>query len=74
MQHTHIFFNSKQACEYLGISRRSLSRVIVDQKIRYSKPGGTYRFHRSWLDAYLLGFHHASLTPKQQEQLRELDH
>jgi len=72
MQNNHIFYNSKQACDFLGISRRTLSRIINTKKIQYSKPGGSYRFHESWLVAFQLEFQNFPLTQLQLEQIRNL--
>jgi excisionase family DNA binding protein len=73
MQNETNFLNSTAACEYLGISRRTLSRIIQEGKIRYSKPRGSYRFHRRWLDSFLLGFQPTTLSPEQKKVLLDLE-
>lgn len=47
--------NFIDACQYLGISRMTMYRLIKNQQISYSKIGigrGTYRFRKEDLDAY----------------------
>lgn len=48
--------NFIDACQYLGISRMTMYRLVKNQKIAYSKIGigrGRYRFRKEDLDAYL---------------------
>ncbi|WP_353936513.1 helix-turn-helix domain-containing protein [uncultured Brevibacillus sp.] len=47
--------NSKQAAEYLGISRYMLRKLIKEDKIPYSQNYREVSFHQTILDAWMRG-------------------
>jgi len=48
---------SKQACEYLQITRLTLYKLIREKKIKCNKLGKDYRFLKSDLDKLVRGEH-----------------
>ncbi|SFM41982.1 DNA binding domain-containing protein, excisionase family [Paenibacillus sp. 1_12] len=47
--------NSKEAVEYLGISRYSLRKLVKEDKIPYTKSYRDVSFHKTILDAWMRG-------------------
>lgn len=47
------WFTAKQACKYMKVSRRTLSRYVEEGLLKCSKPVGQLRFRREWLDEFL---------------------
>ena len=50
-------FTTKQACEYLQITRLTLYKLIKEKKIKCNKLGKDYRFMKSDLDKLVRGEH-----------------
>ena len=48
---------TKQACEYLQITRLTLYKIIKGKKIKCNKLGKDYRFLKSDLDKLVRGDH-----------------
>jgi excisionase family DNA binding protein len=42
-----------QAAEYLGVSLRTMRRLIAERRVRHYKPSGQLRFDPADLDAYV---------------------
>ncbi|MED1746653.1 helix-turn-helix domain-containing protein [Brevibacillus borstelensis] len=51
----HGYMNSKQAAEYLGISRYMLRKLVKEDKIPYSQSFRDVSFHQTILDAWMRG-------------------
>ena len=49
---TKQWFTAHEACLWLGISRRTLSRMIARGVIRYSRPFYQLRFRIEWLEEF----------------------
>lgn len=47
------YLNKSQACEYLGVSRHSLDKLIANG-LPFHKTGGIYRISSAELDEWLL--------------------
>ncbi len=48
-----IIMSPKALSAYLGVSRRTIYRLIDENRIPYQKIGGQYRFHKSEVDEWL---------------------
>ncbi|MCC4369367.1 helix-turn-helix domain-containing protein [Limosilactobacillus reuteri] len=48
-----LYMSKKQACEYLGITHRTLNEWIETGNIPYKHIGKTYRFNRNDLDKFM---------------------
>lgn len=48
-----LYLSKKQACEYLGISNKTLDDWIATGDIPYKHIGKTYRFNRNDLDKFM---------------------
>ena len=73
------WFTTAEAAEYLRCSIRTIGRAVSLGKVRVERldtggrPGrGPLRFHRKWLDAYVLGFGKGGLSPVKKRLLAEL--
>jgi len=50
------YYTLDEACEYLGVSRATMNRIIRNEDIAYSKIGqgrGTYRFTQKDIEEYV---------------------
>ena len=47
--------NTKEATEYLRITRQTLAKLVKEGKIKANKAGRNYRFLKSELDKFLRG-------------------
>jgi excisionase family DNA binding protein len=52
---THEVLTTKEATEYLRITRQTLIKLTHEGKIRTNKAGRHYRFLKAELDRFLLG-------------------
>jgi excisionase family DNA binding protein len=52
---TYEVLTTKEATEYLRITRQTLMKLIREGKIRENKAGRHYRFLKAELDRFLLG-------------------
>jgi excisionase family DNA binding protein len=66
------WFIASEVCSYAGISRRTLSRMVLDGEIRYTKRRGRLHFYKAWVDAWLLGYNSNLLTGTERKNLEEL--
>jgi len=55
MDKDRVVLTTKQACEYLQITRLTLYKLIKGEKIKCNKLGKDYRFLRSDLDKLVRG-------------------
>lgn len=51
----HAVFNAREACQYMGVSRPTLIRLIAGGKIRAQKIGRGWRILRAEIDRFLRG-------------------
>jgi excisionase family DNA binding protein len=51
----HSVFNAHEACQYMGVSRPTLIRLITGGKIRAQKIGRGWRILRAEIDRFLRG-------------------
>jgi len=51
----HEVFTTKDATEYLRITRQTLMKMIHEGKIKTNKAGRNYRFLKTELDKFLRG-------------------
>ena len=47
--------NTKEATEYLRITRQTIAKLVKEGKIKANKAGRNYRFLKSELDKFLRG-------------------
>ena len=71
------WYTSAEAAEYLRCSVRTIGRATQLGKLRSERlqTGGSrrsVRFHRRWLDAFVLGFNAKKLSPTQKRLLEDL--
>ena len=57
MNQDRVVLTTKQACEYLQITRLTLYKLIKEKKIKCNKLGKDYRFLKSDLDKLVRGEH-----------------
>lgn len=48
-----LYMNKRQACEYLGISNKTMNDWIRSSDIPFKHVGDTYRFNRTELDKFM---------------------
>ena len=77
MKTEQTWFTAKEAAEYLRCSARTLGRIVSLGKVKHERldTGSgrkSLRFHRKWLDAYVLGFGKGGLSPVKKRLLAEL--
>jgi len=73
------WFTTSEAAEHLRCSSRTIGRAVSVGKLKYERldtggtPGrGPLRFHRKWLDAYVLGYGKGGLSPVKKRLLADL--
>ena len=68
------WFSMKEAATYARVSKSTLRRAIGNGLLRSRKTSGKGRIiiHRSWLDAWILGFDSKRLTKPQRQSIRDL--
>jgi excisionase family DNA binding protein len=71
------WYTTAEAAEYLRCSVRTIGRASQTGKLRSGRlqTGGSrrsVRFHRRWLDAFILGFNARKLSPTQKRLLDNL--
>jgi excisionase family DNA binding protein len=77
VQSIQTWFTVAEAADYLRCSKRTIGRAVQTGGLRAEKfktggeRGGT-RFHRQWLDAFVLGFNARRLSLTQKRMLEEL--
>jgi len=77
MQSVQSWFTVAEAADYLRCSKRTIGRAVQTgglraEKLRTGGKRGGPRFHRQWLDAFVLGFNARRLSPTQKRLLEDL--
>lgn len=52
-RHDKSLMNSKEACKYMRISARTLSRLMESRKIKYIKIGKSVRYEKADIDKFI---------------------
>lgn len=71
------WYTVAEAAEYLRCSDRTIRRAVQVgglrcEQLRTGGTRGSLRFHRRWLDAYMLGLNARRMSPVQKRLLDEL--
>ena len=66
------WYNLKGAAQYTKYSYKTLKRYIDAGKLKYTRIGRQYRFHRCWLDTFMMGYG-IRITSSQTRELEQLN-
>lgn len=71
------WYTVAEAAEYLRCSDRTIRRAVQlgglrSEMLRTGSSRGGLRFHKRWLDAYMLGLHSRRMSPVQKKLLEDL--